>query len=274
MGGYIKVRRDILDHPVICKDNDRLAVMLYLMKNAAYAEHEVFFCGKKVKLMPGQLIIGRKKLADETHISESKAERILKCFKTEHLIEQQSDNHGRLITLLFEESDSESEQQIEQQSDSNRTASEQPVNTTKESNKGILEEGKNELSISNEIHRPSGKARQEKDEAVRLWNQLPDPVVKIKGVSAGSKRDRLLTKRLADYGLDEYRKAIENISHSEFLQTGKFFSFDWFIRPENFVKVLEGNYNDKDTRAAPEPTGNGYSDEDYARIAAVKGEAI
>ena len=251
MNGYIKVRRDILDHPVICKDNDRLAVMMYLMKNAAYVEHDVFFCGKRIRLMPGQLIIGRKRLADETHISESKAERILKCFKTEHLIEQQADNHGRLITLLFEEFDSESEQQIEQQSDSNRTATEQPVNTTEESNKGIKEEGNNQC-ISNEIHRSSGEARHNMDEAVRLWNQLPDPVVKIKGVNAGSTRAKLLGKRLADYGIDDYRKAIENISHSDFLQTGKFFTFDWFIRPENLVKVLEGNYNDKNPRAAPE----------------------
>ena len=47
---------------------------------------------------------------------------------------------------------------------------------------------------------------------------------------------------------------IDNISNSPFLQGQNsrnwMADFDWVIRPNNYVKVLEGNYNDKQ---APKP---------------------
>lgn len=43
-------------------------------------------------------------------------------------------------------------------------------------------------------------------------------------------------------------KAIENIRESQFLkrnnERGWIITFDWFIRPNNFPKVLENNYSD------------------------------
>ena len=260
-----------MDNPVISKDADHLAIFMFLMMTATHKARQTQFNGEVITLQPGQLVTSTQAICDRLGCTESRTKRILKAFETVRLIDRQTTRHGSLITLLCWDSESTSDQPNDQQTSDKRPTNDQQTSSKQECNPVITEE---DMSISNEIHRPSGKARQEKDEAVRLWNQLPDPVVKIKGVSAGSKRDRLLTKRLADYGLDEYRKAIENISHSEFLQTGKFFSFDWFIRPENFVKVLEGNYNDKDTRAAPEPSMSGYTDEDYARIAAAQGAIL
>ena len=47
---------------------------------------------------------------------------------------------------------------------------------------------------------------------------------------------------------------IDNIRHSKFLQGKKpsnkrtwVITFDWFVRPNCFPKVLEGQYNDNDT---------------------------
>lgn len=52
--------------------------------------------------------------------------------------------------------------------------------------------------------------------------------------------------------MEDVLKAIENIKHSKFLQ-GKtesrkqwVITFDWFVLPNNFPKVLDGNYTDKD----------------------------
>ena len=55
-------------------------------------------------------------------------------------------------------------------------------------------------------------------------------------------------------GLEEIQEIIKNfideINNSKFLKgQAKDFeiTFDWFIKPNNFVKVLEGNYKDKDS---------------------------
>ena len=43
-------------------------------------------------------------------------------------------------------------------------------------------------------------------------------------------------------------RAIENVKHSEFLQgktDGRWqITFDWFVKPNNFPKVLEGQYEE------------------------------
>ena len=64
----------------------------------------------------------------------------------------------------------------------------------------------------------------------------------------------MLTARIRENGLENVTKAIENIRKSSFLQghnnKGWSIKFDWFVRPNNFPKVLEGNYTDKEWRNA------------------------
>lgn len=131
MNGYIKSYRKIEDNPIVCKDNDYFRVWYYLLHNATHNEYEVLFNGEKILLKKGQLITGRKTLANKCKISESKAERILKTFKIEHQIEQQTSNKNRLITILNWHLYQNSEQQIEQQVNNKWTTSEQQVNTNK-----------------------------------------------------------------------------------------------------------------------------------------------
>lgn len=88
---------------------------------------------------------------------------------------------------------------------------------------------------------------------VDAWNSLSEYGIKpISKLTSGTKRYESLIARLNQYGLDDVLKAIENIKHSDFLQ-GKtsdwFIKFDWFVKPNNFPKVLEGNYNN----ANPKP---------------------
>ena len=84
----------------------------------------------------------------------------------------------------------------------------------------------------------------------RMWNAL-DGLGDIKGIKAlTDKRKMAIRARLKEYSLENFEEAIENIRHSDFLQgkhNGRPFviTFDWFIRPNNFPKVLEGNYTPK-----------------------------
>lgn len=143
MSGWIKLHRKILDNPVVCKDSDHIAVWTYLLLNATHKEYPAMFSGKKIILQPGQLITGRKSIADKFKISESKVQRILKLFENEQQIEQQNGNKNRLVTILSWLDYQDSEHQDEQLVNNKRTTSEQQVNTNKN-----VKNVKNEINIS------------------------------------------------------------------------------------------------------------------------------
>ena len=64
------------------------------------------------------------------------------------------------------------------------------------------------------------------------------------------KRKRVINNLLKEYSVEEVLQAMEKIRTSNFLQgnnkTGWQIAFDWFINKSNFLKVLEGNYDDKE----------------------------
>jgi DNA-binding MarR family transcriptional regulator len=102
------------------------------------------FKGNKITLHSGQLLTGRKAIAKQFSIDESKVQRVLKKLEIEQQIEQQTSNENRLITILNWTEYQQSEQQIEQPVNNECTTSEQPVNT----NKNVKNE-KNEKNIKN-----------------------------------------------------------------------------------------------------------------------------
>lgn len=133
--GYIAIHRKMLDNPIVCKDTDHMAVWMYLLLNATYTNYDVLFQGERKTLLPGQLLTGRKSIASQLKVSESKVQRILKLFENEQQIEQQTSNQNRLITILQWTSYQKNGQQDEQQMNNNRTTDEQQVNTNNNVNK-------------------------------------------------------------------------------------------------------------------------------------------
>lgn len=83
------------------------------------------------------------------------------------------------------------------------------------------------------------------------WNSINElsNIVKI-----SDKRDKLIKALLKDFKEDDILKAIDNISNSDFLKgyNNKNWkcTFDWLLNKNNFIKVLEGNYNKKTKPAA------------------------
>lgn len=129
---YIKLYRKLLENQVIFKDNDHLALWVHLLLTVNWKTGKGYLGGDLIELKPGQNIYGRKALSDKTHISESKIERILKRFESEHQIEQQTSSKNRLITIVNWSSYQNCEQQNEQQVNNKWTTSEQQVDTKEE----------------------------------------------------------------------------------------------------------------------------------------------
>lgn len=129
---WIKLHRKMLDNPIVFKDPDHVAVWIYLLLQAAWKEHETVFGGKVITLSPGQVPTGRKKIAKETGVNESKVKRILSFFKSNQLIDQQTFPYGSLITILSWDKHQKSDQQNDQQMTNEWPTSDQQVTTTEE----------------------------------------------------------------------------------------------------------------------------------------------
>lgn len=155
--GYVRIFRKILDNCVIMTDSDHLALFIYLLLNATHKEKKIIFDGEEIVLKKGELVTGRKTIAEKLKISDSKIQRMLDRFANYGIIEQLKTNKGRLIIIKKWHKYQMSEQQM----NSKRTASEQQVNTNNNviMKECILEERNN-----------SARAREEENKKVEIFD--------------------------------------------------------------------------------------------------------
>ena len=81
------------------------------------------------------------------------------------------------------------------------------------------------------------------DTVIKRWNDIGlNTVRNIKG-----KRLDSLHARIEEYSKDDVLTVIENVKYSDFLKGNNNRNWtadiDWILKPNNFIKVLEGNYN-------------------------------
>lgn len=101
----------------------------------------------------------------------------------------------------------------------------------------------NNLIVSKDTIRQTDVRR-----VIEEWNKLQDVgIAPIRDIKPASKRCQMLKGRIREYGMNDLLKAMDNIRNSDFLRgenkNGWMITFDWFVKPNNFLKVLEGNYN-------------------------------
>lgn len=106
----------------------------------------------------------------------------------------------------------------------------------------------NVLSISDEIDcRTKNVRRKDVQSVIEAWNETG--LKQIERITPESKRGEMTRKRIRDYGLEKVLEAISKVKASKFLcgdnEKGWAATYDWFILPSNFQKVLEGNYDSR-----------------------------
>lgn len=154
--GWIKLHRKMLDNPIIMKDAAHLAVWMYLLLNATHAEYPALFKGEKIMLQPGQLITGRKSIADALSIDENKVRRIMNVFESDQQIDRQRSNKNTLVTLKnwdrYQVFDLQSDQQVTNE----RPTSDQQVTTNNNDNN--VKNEKNEINTISDSGEPEPSA--------------------------------------------------------------------------------------------------------------------
>jgi hypothetical protein len=199
MEGWIKLHRKVLENPIACKDSDHLAVWNYILLNATHREYPVVFSGQRISLKPGQLITGRKVIAEKFKISESKVQRILKAFESEHQIEQTTSNENRLISVISWEEYQGLEQQVEQPVNNQRTTDEQRVNTNK-----------NVKNVKNERNTPPAQLPFSSDAFLFAWNEW----VTHRNQQKKKLTQKSIEKQFKFLGQKTETEAIEIIEHA------------------------------------------------------------
>lgn len=80
------------------------------------------------------------------------------------------------------------------------------------------------------------------------WNKLQQfgiqPIARMT-----ARRTQMLKARIREYGMDKVMEAIEKVKKSDFLTGRKkdfIITFEFFINPNKFIKILEGFYDNRD----------------------------
>ena len=111
------------------------------------------------------------------------------------------------------------------------------------------------ITVSNDTVR-----RTDINRIILEWNKLG--LARVTKLTPSTNRYKLLKARIKEYGVEKVLEAIEKVRGSGFLmgqsRTGWTIDFDWFVKPNNFPKVLDGNYDDRPAQVQQRPAQGGY----------------
>ena len=124
---------------------------------------------------------------------------------------------------------------------------------------GLVQKGK-PIPYINTDNKTDNKERVEKPDIEEVVQAYHDTCVSFPHLTKISDaRKRAIKARLKKYGIDDLRKVFVKAEQSDFLKgnndRGWKANFDWLLKETNMVKVLEGNYDNRQGKQQ----GNSYS---------------
>lgn len=84
-------------------------------------------------------------------------------------------------------------------------------------------------------------------EIIETWNSQSNVKAKLTKIPVLSKRYSNTLLTIKEHGFEPFLDAIRGIDGTEFFGQWQP-TYDWFSEPNNFLKVIEGNYKDKDDK--------------------------
>lgn len=242
--GWLKIYRKILDN-FLWEDRpfSRGQAWIDLILIANHEDKTTIFNGNVVEIKRGQKMTSLRKLSDRWGWSITKTKKFLEVLQSEKMLTYKSNSKNTVYTIVNfndyqEKQEHKNNTKITQKENRNKTEIKQ-----KETNKNDKND-KNDKNIFNNLSNDKLFVP-----LIERWNELPDTISKISTLKKDTQRYKMLSQRINEYGADKVLEAIEQIKRSSFLlgknDRGWTITFEWFVRPNNFIKVLEGNYIDK-----------------------------
>ena len=244
--GWIKLHRALLDKTIwINSTPEQKTILVTLLLMANHEPNQWEWKGKKYTVKSGEFITSLEKIVAKCGkgITTQNVRSALKRFEKLQFLTNESTKQNRLIKIanwsLYQDEENQPNKATNKEVTNDQQRPNKEVTTNKNDKNDKNDKNTfNNLSID-KLFVP----------LIQKWNELPDAIAKISTLKKDTQRYKMLSQRINEYGSDKILEAIEKIKQSSFLlgqnKSGWTITFEWFVRPNNFVKVLEGNYIDK-----------------------------
>ena len=257
--GYIKLFRSMTNWEWY-QDTNTKAVFLHLLLNANLEETRFM----NHVIPKGGLVIGRKRLATDLGISERSVRTALKHLKMTNEVTIETTNRFSIVTIVNWEKYQANPKRVTSKTASqvtnNRPTSDQQVTTEKEYKNKELK------NIKEEIHKEENSISISDYEKVQeIFNKT---CIFFKPCSVITKtRSDKIKKLLNQFSFEEIKEVFEKANSSGFLQgkneQGWVATFDWLIEIDNFVKVKEENYSNREEKKSSTDMYRSYKHSNY-----------
>ena len=264
--GYITIPMAVLEGWV--GQNERyLKWWTLLRREASWTAKTIWYNRQQVYLQPRQVLVTVNSLVKQWGVSKPTVIRFLQRLEQDKFIERQKDNRKTIITITaLGWADSEvkpvvtSEVKVDPEVDRQTYLQ---ANLSPFIDKNI----NYKASVGGARTREEEVAKNDFDEIISFFNeQMKDKSIPQVAIVT-SERKQAFERLMAQTGVstESVKQAIKNAAASDFLngkgQKGWVASFDWMMVPQNFQKVLENNYRNKQvTQQVHYGTTNGYQD--------------
>lgn len=292
--GWIKIHRNITENPMYFSEPfTRMQAWIDLLLVANYRDSVIYVRGNKVDVKRGQIAKSQDFFATRWKWSRGKVIRFLDELQRCGQIVQQKSNVITLISVVnyeyYQQDGTTDEPQTDSRQYNKRTTdgttdepqivqpNERRIKKNKEDNKETsLTRGKENAaavaaptSASDEAEAPKPIKSEKREnlpfkEIKDMWNEVCTGYPKLHSLSESRKnkmRNRIAEMGGAEKGLLLLREILTKMQASHFLKgdnrRGWKASFDWlFENDKNWVKVYEGNYDNRPDTAPRYRTNN------------------
>lgn len=267
MQGWVKIHRDLLDNELWSdKPFTKGQAWVDLLLLANHKDKNVLIGSHTEMVERGSFITSELKLMERWGWGRKKVKLFLNFLESQKMIERNANNKRTAITIVNYGFYQDCDLPKEQQKNSKRTSKEQQRDSTGTA-KEHKQERKNER-MKEYIDTDVSIKQHSIQSIIDAWNQLePYGIKMIYRINPGSKRCTSLIALLEQFGEEKVIQAVDKVKQSDFLQgkTDARFSlnFDWFINPNNFVKVLEGKYDERHDKKPATKNNNNFERRHY-----------
>ena len=261
MQGWIKLHRKIQENEIWMDEEpfDRRSAFIDLLLMANHKDKKVIFNGQVIEIEAGQRITSIRNLSERWRWSVKKVVRFLDMLEMLEIIERKSDRQKTLITIvnygfyqgMGNTNDYTDDHTEETQRKHEVNTEETPTTTQRKHQRPINKNDKNDKNEKNE------KNDKNEEEVYISKTAAAQKIVDIYHIQCPSlprvakltdARIKAINARLKEYSEEDIETAFVKAENSAFLRgdNGKWKAgFDWIMNPNNIVKILEGNYDDR-----------------------------
>lgn len=262
--GWIKLHRKITENPLYFSEPfTRMQAWIDMLILAAHDENFFYVRGNRVNINKGEIGYSQENLAKRWKWSRGRVSRFIKQLETDGMIVQQK---SKIITTISianyhtYQHGGTTDDTTNSTTDGRQTVQQTDINKNVKNDKNNIDTN---VSMSNEQVHPTQKEGINYKNLIEFFNEKTNGVFGLVRYPISEKRKESIRARIREHGKQAFAEMIEKAVQSDFLKgensRGFGATFDWLIKPNNFQKVIEGNYDNRINNGRPKQQGNNES---------------